>query len=343
LVNTFQGVDIKPLSEGEGMGKTALILGVSGQDGSYLAQLLLEKGYRVVGSSRDAQMSQFFNLTRLTIRDRVEVESASLNDFRSVLQVLKKVRPDEVYNLAGQSSVGLSFDQPVESFESISIGTLNLLEAIRFLEMPIRIYNAGSSECFGNTDGYPADEQTPFRPRSPYAVAKAAAFWQMANYREAYGLFACSGLLFNHESPLRPRRFVTRKIVQAACRIADGDQEILELGNTSVERDWGWAPEYVEAMWRMLQQDTPDDYVIATGETNRLEDFVESVFSALGLDWHDHVRTNQTLFRPTDIQTVRANPARAADRLGWQARYRMRDVARMMVTAEREALRGESR
>ncbi len=317
------------------MGKTALIFGISGQDGSYLSKLLLTKDYRVVGSSRDAQMSRFSNLIRLKIRDQVEVESASLNDFRSVLQVLKKVRPDEVYNLAGQSSVGLSFDQPVESFESISIGTLNLLEAIRFLEAPIKIYNAGSSECFGNTDGHPADELTPFRPRSPYAVAKAAAFWQMVNYREAYGLFACSGLLFNHESPLRPQRFVTKKIVNAACRIAAGMNEKLELGNISVERDWGWAPEYVEAMWLMLQQDNPDDYVIATGETNRLEDFVEGVFTSLGLNWREHVRTNQDLFRPTDILTVRANPGKAAQKLGWQARYKMRDVARMMVEEEK--------
>jgi len=317
------------------MRKTALIFGISGQDGSYLSQLLLTKGYRVVGSSRDAQISRFSNLIRLKIRDQVEVESASLNDFRSVLQVLKKVRPDEVYNLAGQSSVGLSFEQPVESFESISIGTLNLLEAIRFLEAPIKIYNAGSSECFGNTDGYPADELTPFRPRSPYAVAKAAAFWQMANYREAYGLFACSGLLFNHESPLRPQRFVTRKIVTAACRIAAGMNEKLELGNISVERDWGWAPEYVEAMWLMLQQDTPDDYVIATGETNRLEDFVDGVFTPLGLNWREHVETNQNLFRPTDILTVRANPGKAALKLGWEARYKMRDVARMMVEEEK--------
>ena len=317
------------------MGKTALIFGISGQDGSYLSQLLLTKGYRVVGSSRDAQISRFSNLTRLKIREQVEVESASLNDFRSVLQVLKKVRPDEVYNLAGQSSVGLSFDQPVESFESISIGTLNLLEAIRFLEAPIKIYNAGSSECFGNTDGHPADELTPFRPRSPYAVAKAAAFWQMANYREAYGLFACSGLLFNHESPLRPQRFVTRKIVTAACRIAAGMNEKLELGNISVERDWGWAPEYVEAMWLMLQQDTPDDYVIATGETNRLEDFVDGVFTPLGLNWREHVETNQNLFRPTDILTVRANPGKAALKLGWKARYMMQDVARMMVEEEK--------
>jgi len=335
-------VNLKPVTDGQDMGKCALIFGISGQDGAYLAGLLLKKGYRVVGSSRDAQMSQFSNLTRLNIRDQVDVESASLNDFRSVLQILKKVRPDEVYNLAGQSSVGLSFEQPVESFESISIGTLNLLEAIRFLEAPIKIYNAGSSECFGNTGGRPADEQTPFRPRSPYAVAKAAAFWQMANYREAYGLFACSGLLFNHESPLRPRRFVTRKIVHGACRIAGGEREKLELGNIAVERDWGWAPEYVEAMWRMLQQDSPDDYVIATGETNRLEDFIDSVFRFLGLDWRDHVQTSPALFRPTDILTVRADPAKAEGKLGWKARYRMRDVARMMVEAEKvEQKRGK--
>ena len=321
------------------MEKNALIFGISGQDGSYLAKLLLAKGYRVVGCSRDAQMSPFSNLIKLNIRDQVEVESASLNDFRSVLQVLKKVRPDEVYNLAGQSSVGLSFEQPVESFESISIGTLNLLEAIRFLDAPIRIYNAGSSECFGNTDGRPADELTPFRPRSPYAVAKAAAFWQMANYREAYGLFACSGLLFNHESPLRPQRFVTRKIVNTACRIAKRGHEKLELGNISVERDWGWAPEYVEAMWLMLQQEKPDDYVIATGETNRLEDFVDSVFTALGLNWQDHVKTNPNLFRPTDILTIRANPNKAAQKLGWEARYKMQDVARMMVESESQISR----
>ncbi len=321
-----------------GSQNVALILGVSGQDGSYLAKSLLAKGYRVVGASRDAQMSSFANLRRLEIYDRVELESVSLNDFRSVLQVLKKVQPGEVYNLAGQTSVGLSFDQPVEAFESISIGTLNLLESVRFLNMPIRIYNAGSSECFGNTEGISAHEETPFRPRSPYAVAKAAAFWHMANYREAYGLFACSGLLFNHESPLRPERFVTRKIVNAACRIARGSGEVLELGNIEVERDWGWAPEYIEAMWRMLQQETPEDFVIATGETRKLADFVNEAFQAVGLNWQEHVRTSDTLFRPTDILTVRADPTKAERKLGWRARYRMKDVARMMVEAELKRL-----
>ena len=222
--------------------KTALICGISGQDGAYLAQLLLSKGNRVVGTSRDAQISSFGNLVRLGIRDRIEVESAALSDFRSVLQVLIKVEPDEIYNLAGQSSVALSFQQPVETLESISVGTLNLLEAIRFTRQPIKLYNACSGECFGDIADA-ADESTPFRPRSPYAVAKAAAFWEVANYREAYNIFACSGILFNHESPLRPARFVTRKIVSAACRIAAGSREKLQLGNIAIQRDRGWAPE----------------------------------------------------------------------------------------------------
>ncbi|GAB4332647.1 MAG: GDP-mannose 4,6-dehydratase [Desulfobulbaceae bacterium] len=313
------------------MSKTALILGVSGQDGAYLARLLLEKGYRVVGTSRDAQMSTFANLQRLGIRDRVETESASANDFRSVLQVLKKVEPDEIYNLAGQSSVGLSFSQPMETFESVSIGTLNLLEAIRLLEMPVRFYNASSSECFGNTDGERATEETPFRPRSPYAVAKAAAFWQVANYREAYGLFACSGLLFNHESPLRPERFVTQKIVREACRIRMGKQEKMRLGDISVMRDWGWAPEYVEAMWLMLQQERADDFIVATGETYSLEQMVETVFAHLGLDWREHVELNPDLLRPTDIKTSYADPSKAERELGWKARFTMPQVAAMMV------------
>ena len=205
--------------------KTALISGVSGQDGAYLAKLLLGKGYRVCGTSRDARMSTFRNLERLGIRDQVQLESVALNDFRSVIQALFKVQPDEIYHLAGQSSVSLSFEQPVETQESIYVATLNLLEAIRFTGREIRFYNASSSECFGDLEGAAADEETPFRPRSPYAVAKSAAFWQVANYREAYGLFACSGILFNHESPLRPEHFVTKKIAAAACRIAAGNKK----------------------------------------------------------------------------------------------------------------------
>lgn len=318
--------------------KKALIFGISGQDGAYLARLLLERGYEVIGASRDAQIGEFANLNRLGIRKRVRVVSVALNDFRSVLQALHQTCPDEVYNLAGQSSVALSFEQPVEALESISVGTLNLLESIRFLNQQVRLYNAGSSECFGDTAEVAADENTSFRPRSPYAVAKAAAFWQVANYREAYGLHACSGILFNHESPLRPERFVTQKIVQAACRIAAGKQKKVHLGNLSVQRDWGWAPEYVEAMWRILQHETPDDYVIATGETNRLEDFVAEAFRLVGLDWRKYVECDPILLRPTDLTIGRANPGKARERLGWAASSRMRDVVRQMVAAAQEEM-----
>lgn len=311
--------------------KKALILGISGQDGAYLAQLLLHKGYKVYGTSRDVQMSSFRNLAFLGIRDQIGLFSVVINDFRSMLQVITKVEPDEIYNLAGQSSVGLSFEQPVETFESISVGNLNLLESIRFFSNSVKLYNASSSECFGNTEGHAADETTPFRPRSPYAVAKAAAFWGLANYREAYGLFACSGILFNHESPLRPEHFVTQKIASTACRIASGSKEKLSLGNIDVQRDWGWAPEYVQAMWLMLQQDEPDDYVIATGETNSLRDFISTVFSRLGMNWRDHVKHSPELLRPTDILISRANPAKAKEKLGWQAQQRLKDVVRMMV------------
>ena len=311
--------------------KTALISGISGQDGSYLAKLLLEKGYNVCGTSRDAQMSTFNNLSRLGIRDQIKLDSMSLTDFRSVLQILTKYQPDEIYNLAGQSSVGLSFQQPVETLESIATGTLNLLEAIRFTGAKIKLYNASSSECFGDTGGQPATEITPFRPRSPYAVAKSAAFWEVANYREAYNLFACSGILFNHESPLRPQRFVTQKIVSVVCQIAKGSNDKLHLGNISVQRDWGWAPEYVEAMFLMLQQDEADDYVIATGETYPLQNFVVEAFNSVGLNWQDYVEVDESLYRPTDISVGRANPIKAEEKLGWKANYKMPDVVGMMV------------
>ena len=317
--------------------KRALICGISGQDGPYLARLLLEKGYEVCGTSRDAQISSFRNLQRLGLLNEVQLESMAVTDFRSVLQAVHKTAPDEVYNLAGQSSVGLSFQQPVETLESIALGTLNLLEVIRFVDRPIRFYNAGSSESFGDTGGEAATERTPFRPRSPYAVAKAAAFWEVANYREAYGLFACSGILYNHESPLRPRRFVTRKIVSAAWRISQGSGEKLKLGNLSIERDWGWAPEYVDAMWRMLQRPEPRDYVIATGEVNKLSDFVESAFREVGLDWQEHVEVDPSLLRPTDLSRGVGDPSLAEQELGWSAKHRMQDVVRMMIEAERGA------
>ncbi|MBL1259508.1 MAG: GDP-mannose 4,6-dehydratase [Thiotrichaceae bacterium] len=319
--------------------KKALICGVSGQDGAYLAQLLLGKGYEVFGTSRDAQMSSFRNLETLGIKGQVQCESMSLNDFRSVIQVLINVEPDEIYNLAGQSSVGLSFQQPVETLESISVGTLNLLEAIRLTGKSIKFYNAGSSECFGDVGNQGADENTPFHPRSPYAVAKAAAYWEVANYREAYDLFACSGILFNHESPLRPERFVTKKIISSACKIAEAGEGVIKLGNMDIKRDWGWAPEYVEAMWLMLQQEEPDDFVIATGETNSLQDFVATAFASVGLDWQNHVESDSALFRPTDLAESKGNPQKALDVLGWQAKYKMRDVVKTMVDAQ-IALRG---
>jgi GDPmannose 4,6-dehydratase len=316
----------------------ALICGVSGQDGSYLAELLLSKGYAVVGTSRDAQTASFANHGRLGIAGRVQLESMAPHDFRSVLQVLRKVDPDEVYNLSGQTSVGLSFDQPVETLDSIIAGTLNLLEAIRFLDKPVRFYNAGSSECFGDTGAVAATEETPFRPRSPYAVAKAAMYWLVANYREAYRLHASTGILFNHESPLRPTRFVTRKIVSTACRISRGSAEKLTLGNLSIRRDWGWAPEYVEAMWRMLQQQQADDFVIATGESHSLQEFVELVFGALDLDWRKYTVVSNTLFRPTDISEGRGDAGKARRLLHWRAQARLPEVITRMVAAELESM-----
>jgi len=317
--------------------RRALICGISGQDGSYLAQFLLEKGYEVWGTSRDAQASTFGNLSRLGILHRVKAVSMATNDFRSVLQVLSQSEPQEIYNLSGQTSVGLSFEQPVETLESIAIDTLNLLEVIRFLKKPFRFYSAGSSECFGDIRSGAADEATPFLPRSPYAVAKVTAHNLVANYRDAYGLFACTGILFNHESPLRPPRFVTRKIVQAAVRIAGGSSEKLILGDMSVQRDWGWSPEYVDAMWRMLQDDGPEDFVIATGESNSLEEFVATAFSEVGLDWRQHVVQDQSLFRPTEIRYSCGQPEKARRKLNWHARMRMKDVVRELIRHERQS------
>ncbi len=314
--------------------KSAMIFGVSGQDGTFLARLLLGKKYRVIGVSRNIRKASFANHDRLGISDRVERVSASIHDFRNVIEVIYRFRPDEIYNLAGQSSVALSFDEPFETFESIGIATLNLLEAIRILNLPIRLFNAGSGDCFGNLEGRPATEATALWPRSPYGVAKAAAYMQTSNYREAYDLFACTGILFNHESFLRPDHFVTRKIVKTACCIARGACDALLLGNLSIRRDWGWAPEYVEAMWMMLQQDQPDDYIIATGVTLSLEEFIETVFRRLGLDWRHYVRTDPRFLRPTDIRTVSANPEKARRRLRWKAGHTGRDVAEMMVDAE---------
>jgi GDPmannose 4,6-dehydratase len=311
--------------------KRALISGISGQDGAYLAKYLLSLGYEVCGTSRDAQVVPFHNLQRLGIKDQVRLESLAVNDFRSVLQVLAKIQPDEVYNLGGQTSVSLSFQQPVETLESISVSTLNFLECIRFFGQPIRFYNAGSSECFGDLEGAPANELTPFRPRSPYAVAKSTAYWQVANYREAYGLYACSGILFNPESPLRAERFVTKKIAMGAARIARGLQKELVLGDTAVSRDWGWAPEYVEAMHSMLQLGRPEDFVIATGLSCSLQDFVDVAFQHVGLEADRYVRVDKALFRPTEIEVGRGDPSKAAKILNWQARTKMPEVAKLLV------------
>ena len=313
--------------------RRALICGVAGQDGAYLARLLLGKGYEVIGSSRDATAANRSGLEALGVAAQVRVVSMAPNDFRSVLQTLTRCAPDEVYNLAGQSSVGLSFEQPVEAIESIALGTLNLLEAIRFVDRPIRLYNAGSSECFGDTGTAPASEATAFRPRSPYAVAKACAHNLVANYREAYRMHACTGILFNHESPLRPERFVTQKIVRAASRSAAGAGEKLTLGNLDIHRDWGWAPEYVDAMWRMLQQDEPADLVIATGRSGSLEYFVSAAVRAFGLNWREHVQQDRALLRPSDIKYGAADPALAQQRLGWKASLDIDGVVAEMCRA----------
>lgn len=321
------------------MTRRALIFGISGQDGTYLAELLLRKGYVVLGTSRDAELSTFQNLHTLGIRDKVSLSSASLSDFRSVMQAIKLAEPDEIYNLSGQSSVGLSFNQPMETMESIVTATLNIVEAIRFLNPGIRFYNAGSSECYGHTGSEPANEDTPFRPRSPYATAKAAAHWAVANYRDAYGLYACSGILFNHESPLRPARFVTRKIIIAAARMASGlETGPLLLGNLDIARDWGWAEEYVDVMWRMLQAETPRDYVVATGHSWPLREFVAEAFSAFGLDWCEYVRHDPALVRPSDIIYSAGNPAHAEQELHWKAKVLMPEVVRRMADAERTTL-----
>jgi GDPmannose 4,6-dehydratase len=310
--------------------RTALICGIGGQDGAYLAAHLLELGYAVVGTSRDAQASSFESLARLGIRDRVTVESMTLVDFRSTMQAISRHEPDEIYNLAGQTSVGLSFSQPVETFESIVIGTVNLLEAIRILGRPIRLYNAGSSEMFGNTGTEPAGEQTVLRPCSPYGIAKATSFWQVAQYRQAYGIAACTGILFNHESPLRPERFVTQKIIQGVKAIAEGRQAKLQLGNLDIWRDWGWAPEYVEAMHKMLQPVQPHDYVIASGMSHSLREFVGAAFEDAGLDSQDQLEIVSSLMRPSDLRYSAMDPSKIAGELGWRSEVKLPEIVQKM-------------
>jgi GDPmannose 4,6-dehydratase len=312
----------------------ALIYGISGQDGAYLAKYLLGRGYEVWGASRDAATARFWRLDYVGVTKDVHLISASLGDFRSVLNSLTLSKPDEVYNLAGQSSVSLSFEQPVETMESVTTGTLNLLEAIRFFGKEIKLYNAASSECFGDIKATRANEETPFRPRSPYAIAKSAAFWLISNYREAWGIYACNGILFNHESPLRGPRFVTQKVISGVAAILRGSKGKLKLGNIDISRDWGWAPEYVEAMWLIMQYSRAEDFVIATGETHSLRAFVECAFETAGLDWATFIDCDPSLLRPTDITMSYADPSKAARLLKWEAKSKMRDVVRFMLEAE---------
>lgn len=316
------------------MKKKALICGISGQDGSLLANFLIKKEYEIIGTSRDAQANVFSNLKRLGIHEEIIYTSMMPEDFKSVFVALNKYKPDEVYYLGGQSSVGLSFEQPTETMQSMLIGTLNILEAIRLINAPIKFYNAGSSESFGDVGESAANELTTFQPRSPYAVSKASAFWLVNNYREAYNLYACTGILFNHESPLRHSRFVTKKIIESVKRINDGSVEKLRLGNLKISRDWGWAPEYVEAMWLMLQIEKPDDFIIATGKTSSLEDFVALAFGYFNLNWIEHVIQDKELFRPSDIAVSKADPHKAFNILGWKAKYELKDIVEKMIKDE---------
>ncbi len=309
---------------------TALIAGITGQDGAYLARHLLEAGYRVVGSSRDAQSCDTSRLRRLGIHEDVELISLAPNDFRSVLKVLSSIRPAELYNLAGQTSVGLSFEQPVECMESIASGTLNFLEVLRYLGAPTRLFSAGSSECFGDTQQRPATEATAFRPRSPYAVAKSTAYWQVANYRDAYGIFCCTGILANHESPLRPHRFVTQKIIEGVRRMKRGEMYELRLGNLDIWRDWGWAPEYVIAMHKMLQAPVAKDYLIASGQTTSLREFVRLAFEAAGLDPETNLISDATFLRPSDLKYSAMDPSLIAADLGWKAEVTSAEIVHRM-------------
>lgn len=330
--------------------KKALITGVTGQDGSYLAEFLLSKGYEVHGIIR---RSSSFNTERIDriYQDPHQEEAlfflhyGDLCDGTVLRRILEKIRPDEVYNLGAQSHVRVSFDEPEYTVDVIAMGTLRVLEAVRdFRERTgkdVRTYQAGSSEMFGKAIEIPQSETTPFYPRSPYAAAKVYAHWQTINYREAYNLFACNGILFNHESPRRGETFVTRKITRAATRIKLGLQEKLYLGNLEAKRDWGFADDYVEAMWLMLQQDEPDDYVIATGKNYSVKEFLTRVFSALDLDWGKYVETDPRYFRPTEVDELLGNPEKAMKKLGWRPRVDLDGLVKMMIESDMELARQE--
>lgn len=320
--------------------RKALILGISGQDGAYLSRRLIDEGWEVHGTSRSAPDARFENLERLGTRGIVRMHRLDAPTTESVSRLFDEIGPDEVYNLAAQSSVGASFGEPVETFESIVRGTQAVLEAMRLGHPGIRFCNAGSSDSFGETADGPAVETTPLRPRSPYAVAKAASQWMVATYRDAYGLFAATGILFNHESPLRPDRFVTRKIVRTAVDIAEGKAQGLSLGDISVRRDWGWAPDHVDALRRMMRHPEPEDFVIATGRLSSLEEFVEAVFARLGLDWRDHVEASSGQPRPLDVRVSWGDPSKAGRLLGWKPTMLLPEIAAALVDAERAGRAG---
>ena len=310
----------------------ALITGITGQDGSYLADFLLTQGYRVIGMVRRASTENFERIEHL--RGQIEIRQADLLDQLSLINLLREVRPREVYNLAAQSFVPTSWEQPVLTGEFTALGVTRLLEAIRLVDPGIRFYQASSSEMFGQVQEVPQTERTPFYPRSPYGVAKAYAHWITVNYRESYGIFACSGILFNHESPRRGKEFVTRKVTDGVARIKAGLATTLPMGNLQARRDWGFAGDYVEAMWRMLQQPQPDNYVVATGETHSVQELCERAFARAGLNWKDHVVVDRALVRPAEVDSLLGDATKAKRALGWQPRVSFHALVDMMVDAD---------
>jgi GDPmannose 4,6-dehydratase len=321
--------------------KRALITGITGQDGSYLAEFLLGKGYEVHGLIRKASTFNTYRIEHLYADPhergaRMFLEYGDLSDGNQVTHLIYEIQPDEIYHLGAQSHVRVSFDMPEYTADVTGLGTTRILEAIRRSGVKARFYQASSSEMFGSTPP-PQNEDSPFRPRSPYAAAKVYAYWMTTNYRQGYGLFACNGILFNHESPRRGETFVTRKVTRAIAHIIAGKQRLLFLGNLDSKRDWGYAPEYVEAMWLMLQQDRPGDYVVGTGECHSVREFVEGAFGYAGLDWERYVRTDQRYFRPTDVQLLLADASKAGRDLGWNPKVTFRELMWIMVDADMEA------
>ena len=311
--------------------ETVLIVGATGQDGAYLSKLLLEKGFKVIGTSRDASVCDTSRLQKLNVLDDIEIISLAPNDFRNVLKVISSFNPAKIFNLSGQTSVGLSFDQPVECMDSLAGSTINFLEALRFLKADIKFFNAGSTECFGDTNNKSATEDYPFKPCSPYAVAKSTAYWLVANYRIAYGIFCCTGILSNHESPLRPNRFVTKKIVKQVSEIKLGLRDSLSLGNVNIHRDWGWAPEYVKAMYLMLESSTADDYIISSGSSNSLKKFVNLAFKYFDLNPEEFIKIDNSFIRPADITYSAMNPKKILKNLGWKAEKDLDYIVKSMI------------